>query len=323
MTYTSTSQINNFSQLQLPKNQEIRHNSLDILEAEAAQILLAVASTLNPAALMFSAGKDSACIAHVARKVFSRLDNSVQIPFAFFHYDSDDNFSEVLAFRERLVKALSVDLTVFNVVEASRKGLIKSKLDDHGNVHAIVELINYSQLAYGIQGLIGGGRRDEDPVRSKERIFSLRDENGIWQPYNQRPEVWDLYNTQMLPGQHLRVFPISNWTEKNVWEYITREKIDLPSIYFAHEREVVLRAGTYFAWFPEMKLLSGEKVQIKKVRCRSVGDKMTTGFFESTAVTPEQVLDEVCASEYSERSGRAEDGRQDTAMENRKQQGWF
>ncbi len=308
------------SQSSLPKRD---FSSLDILEAEAGQILLSVAATLNPAALMFSAGKDSACIAHVARKLFTRLDESIHIPFAFFHYDSNDNFDEVLAFRERLVDSLNADLTVFNVVEASRKGLIKSELDHNGNVHAIVELINYSQTEFGIKALIGGGRRDEDPVRSKERIFSLRDENGLWQPYNQRPEVWDLHNTQILPGQHLRVFPISNWTEKNVWEYITRENIDLPSIYYAHEREVIYRSGAYLAYFPEMELLEGEKIEIRKVRCRSIGDKKTTGFFESSATTPEEVLQEVYASEYSERSGRAEDHRPDTGMQNRKEKGWF
>lgn len=298
-------------------------STLDVLESQARNILLETAATLNPTALMFSAGKDSACISHIAKKLFTRSDQKISIPFPFFHYDSGDNFTEVLEFRDRIVRELRVELRVFLVQHAFRLGLIQTAPNDHGSVHSLVELINYSQSHYKMQGLIGGGRRDEDPVRSKERIFSLRDSDGKWQPHNQRPEVWETYNTHMLPRQHMRVFPISNWTERNVWEYIVQEKIDLPSIYYAHEREVFARAGSYLAYFPDIPLKPGEKTEIKSVRCRSVGDRTTTGFFESTASTAEQVLSEVVLSEYSERSGRAEDSDQSTAMESRKEKGWF
>jgi sulfate adenylyltransferase subunit 2 len=298
-------------------------SNLNVLESQASHILLETAATLGPTALMFSAGKDSACIAHLAKKLFLRSDGIISIPFSFFHYDSGDNFTEVLKFRDRVACDLNVHLKVFQVHQAYQTSQIKTAPDTNGSVHALVELINYSQRLHKMQGLIGGGRRDEDPVRSKERIFSLRDVDGKWHPHNQRPEVWDTYNTQILPGQHMRVFPISNWTERNVWEYIVQENIDLPSIYYAHEREVFKRNGGYLAYFNGIELGPEEKVELKRVRCRSVGDRKTTGFFESSARTSEQVLTEVIASEYSERAGRSEDSDKSTAMESRKEKGWF
>ena len=294
-----------------------------MLEAQASHILLEAAATLNPLALMFSGGKDSACIAHLAKKTFRGLNGEIRIPIQLFHYDSGDNFPEVLRYRDDIARSLGTRLTVFEVIEASRAGLIKAPLDEHGNIPALVELINYSQRATGAKGLIGGGRRDEDPVRAKERIFSLRGSDGAWRPDQQRPELWDLYNTELRPGEHLRIFPISNWTERNVWEYIAQENIPLPRIYFSHEREVVQRNGTLIAFLPDTRLREGERVEVKRVRCRSVGDRRTTGFVESDAATATEVLAEVRASRYSERAGRAEDTDTATAMEPRKERGWF
>ena len=297
-------------------------SNLDRLEAEAAHILLETAATISPTALMFSGGKDSICLAHIIKKVFQELSEE-RIPFKFIHYDSGDNFQEVLDFRDNLTTALGVKPQVYNVLEAYSAGLIKTALDRQGNVRALVELINYSQKELGLAGLIGGGRRDEDAVRAKERIFSVRDQTGLWQPQNQRPELWDCFNSLLNTGEHLRIFPISNWTERNVWEYIAREQIALPSIYYAHERPVFKRNGTWMAYFSDSELRPGEEGQIKTVRCRTVGDRRTTGFIESEADQAWAVLSEIVDSKRSERAGRAEDQGANTGMESRKAAGWF
>ncbi len=302
-----------------------RLSNLDRLEAEAIQILWETKAKIGPTALMFSGGKDSACIAYLAKKAFTTIEGSINIPFSFIHYDSGDNFPEVLQFRDETAKALGVTLTALNVHTAVREGLIKTKeeeLNTSGNIPALIELINFSVGAFNLQGLIGGGRRDEEVVRAKERIFSLRNREGSWNPHDQRPEPWNLFNTQLRPGEHLRVFPISNWTERNVWEYIAQENIPLPSIYYAHERAVVLRNGTYFGVFEDTVLSENERAEVKLVRCRTVGDRNTTGFILSDARTPEQVLREVMDSKVSERAGRAEDRGKGTDMESRKRQGW-
>jgi sulfate adenylyltransferase subunit 2 len=297
-------------------------SNLDRLEAEAAHILLETAATITPTALMFSGGKDSICLAHIIKKVFKDLADEA-IPFKFIHYDSGDNFQEVLDFRDSLTAGLGITPQVYNVLEAHHAGLIKTALDGQGNVKALVELINYSQKELGLAGLIGGGRRDEDSVRAKERIFSVRDQTGLWQPQNQRPELWDCFNSLVNTGGHLRIFPISNWTERNVWEYIARENIALPSIYYAHERPVFSRNGTLMAYFSDSELRVGEEVQVKTVRCRTVGDRRTTGFIESQADQAWSVLSEIVDSKRSERAGRAEDQAADTGMESRKAAGWF
>lgn len=293
-------------------------SNLDVLEAQACHILLEARATLDPLALMFSGGKDSACIAHLLGKLLPQGS----LP-RFIHYDSGDNFDEVLAFRDQVVSSLGAELTVYNVVDASSKGLVEAPLDGEGNVLALVELISYSQRELGLQGLIGGGRRDEDPVRAKERVFSVRDAHGKWNPSAQRPELWNTYNTELADGEHLRIFPISNWTERTVWEYIASQDVPLPSLYYAHEREVFSRSGQLLAYFPDTKLLPGEAPITRRVRCRTIGDRKTTGFIESNATDSHEVLAEILASNYSERAGRGEDSRAATSMEARKKDGWF
>lgn len=293
-------------------------SNLDVLEAQACHILLEARATLDPLALMFSGGKDSACIAHLLGKLLPH--NNLPL---FIHYDSGDNFQEVLAFRDQVVSSLGAQLKVYNVVDASTKGLLEAPLDGEGNVLALVELISHSQRELGLRGLIGGGRRDEDPVRAKERIFSVRDARGKWNPSVQRPELWNTYNTELADGEHLRIFPISNWTERTVWEYIASQEVPLPSLYYAHEREVFSRNGQLLAYFPDIPLLPGETPAIKRVRCRTIGDRKTTGFIESEARTSHEVLAEVLTSHYSERAGRGEDSRAATSMEARKKDGWF
>jgi sulfate adenylyltransferase subunit 2 len=294
-------------------------SNLDRLESQAAHILLETVAELNPTALMFSGGKDSICLAHIISKVFRGGASLGVIPFDYVHYDSGDNFTEVLEFRDHLAKVQGAHLKVLNVVDYSRAGLLSSPLDGVGNVKALSELVNLSQRTFGYAGLIGGGRRDEDAVRAKERIFSVRDKTGKWDPESQRPEFWNNYNTSLPDGGHIRVFPISNWTERNVWEYITRERIELPSIYYAHERQVVQRDGKLLAYFDDLELRPGEQIETRSVRCRTVGDRKTTGFIESFAKTNSDILSELLESRYSERAGRMEDRAADTGMESRKQ----
>ncbi len=293
--------------------------NLDLLESEALHILHELHARLAPAGLMFSGGKDSACIAHLARKAFTDLSQATRIPFPFIHFDSGSNFSEVLEYRDQLAKALGVQLIVMGLPSATEQNPEQSS---SGNIAGLIKLINQSVRDYDLKALIGGGRRDEELVRAKERIFSLRSESGAWNPHDQRPEPWNIYNLELSSKEHLRVFPISNWTERNVWEYIAREHIPLPSIYYAHKRAVVERNGTLMAVFPDSVLQAGEKVQERVVRCRTVGDRHTTGFILSEAQNAREVLTEVSNSRFSERAGRVEDKTEGTDMESRKKLGW-
>lgn len=303
--------------------ESINTSNIFKLEAEAAHVILEAVRSLRRIALMFSGGKDSACIAHIIRKLFSGLGGETASPIEFFHYDSGDNFQEVLNYRDRLASQIPASLTAFSVIDAFKVGHIKNSPDNEGSILALVELINYSQQISGVDGLIGGGRRDEDPIRAKERIFSLRGVNGKWQADAQRPEVWNLYNTRLNEGEHFRIFPLSNWTERSVWEYIARENIELPSIYYAHKRPVFERNGLILAYFEDIQLRPGELITEKIVRARTVGDRRTTAFVESSASTPKSVLAEVVTSRFSERAGRTEDKRAETSMEQRKIGGWF
>lgn len=299
--------------------------TLERLEAEGFDILWATRAELHPAAVMFSAGKDSACVLHLAEKAFRTARGTLEFPFSLIHYDSGSNFPEVLKFRDETAARLGVDLTVLNIRDAAADGIVTAPLDspdDPGNVLGLVELINHSARSIGVRALIGGGRRDEELVRAKERIFSVRNSAGQWDPHAQRPEPWSLYNTTLRKGEHMRVFPISNWTERNVWEYIAQEHIVLPSIYYAHERAVVRRNGGWLAVFPDTELQSGDQVERRVVRCRTVGDRHTTGFLESEATTPAEVLEEILCARTSERAGRIEDVGRGTDMESRKRLGW-
>jgi len=300
-------------------------STLDRLEAEAFDIVWTTRAELPPAGIMFSAGKDSACVAHLAEKAFRTSLGRLEFPFALIHYDSGANFPEVLQFREETARRLGADLKVYHLPSAEAEGIVTAPLntaDDPGNVRGLVQLINHSAQSLEVRALIGGGRRDEELVRAKERIFSLRDSAGQWDPHAQRPEPWALYNTTVREGEHMRVFPISNWTERNVWEYIAREEIALPSIYYAHERDVVRRNGAWLAVFEDTPIADHERIERRVVRCRTVGDRHTTGFIESEARTAAEVLDEILRARTSERAGRVEDGGAGTDMESRKRLGW-
>lgn len=293
---------------------------LDYLEHEAIYIMREAAAQLPHGAILFSGGKDSLLLAALARKAFAPAPP----PWPLLHIDTGHNFPETLAFRDQfaqntgyrlIVRTVQASINAGRVTEetgpnASRNGLQTVTLLD-----AIVEM--------GYDVVLGGGRRDEEKARAKERIFSHRDEFGQWDPKNQRPELWNLYNGRKKSGQHFRVFPLSNWTEYDVWAYIVRERLPLPSLYFAHEREVFLRNGTLLAASPYLPLQAGESVARERVRFRTVGDMTCTGAIRSSASSPEEILREVAALRQTERGTRYDDRRSETAMEDRKRQGYF
>lgn len=294
---------------------------LDILEAEAIYIFRELAAQFKKPVLLFSGGKDSTVLAHLALKAFY----PAMPPFPVMHVDTGHNFIEALTFRDQLVKKTGIELIVRKVEDT-----IKEKnLDDatgkfpSRNVlqsHTLLDAIN----EFGFDACIGGARRDEEKARAKERIFSVRDASGAWLPHNQRPELWDIYNGRIHEGENVRVFPISNWTELDVWHYIQREKIELPSLYFAHERQCLLHNGKLIAASNYIKIEAHDEVVTKKVRYRTVGDMTCTAAIASEAATVEDVLNEIANSPISERGEtRMDDQLSDAAMEDRKLKGYF
>jgi sulfate adenylyltransferase subunit 2 len=279
-----------------------------------------VAAQFERPVLLFSGGKDSIVLVHLARKAFW----PAPIPFPLLHIDTGHNFDEALEFRDDLVRRLNARLIVGSVQESIDNGraVEESGYNASRNVLQTVTLLDTIEK-HKFDAAIGGGRRDEEKARAKERFFSHRDEFGQWDPKNQRPELWYLFNGKKKMGEHFRVFPISNWTEMDVWQYILRENIDLPSIYFTHERDVFFRDGVWLAAAPFMKLKPGEKVEHRRVRCRTVGDITCTGLTLSTADTLEDIIREIAATRVTERGGRYDDKRSDAAMEDRKKEGYF
>jgi sulfate adenylyltransferase subunit 2 len=298
-----------------------RPDHLDVLEAEAIFILRETAAECQRPALLFSGGKDSAVVLHLARKAFY----PARLPFPILHIDTGHNFPEVLEYRDDLVERIGERLIVRRVQDSIDRGRVveehgprasRNRLQTTTLLDAIAEL--------GLDAAIGGARRDEEKARAKERIFSFRDEFGQWDPKLQRPEVWNLYNARVRPGQHVRVFPISNWTELDVWEYVRREGLELPSIYFAHVRRVFERDGMLLADGPYVQRLPGEEVFEAEVRYRTVGDMTCTGAVRSAARTLSEVIGEVATSRISERGAtRADDQTSDSSMEDRKREGYF
>ncbi len=293
---------------------------LDELESHAIFVMREVAAERDNPVILFSGGKDSVVLLHLAAKAFA----PARIPFAVMHVDTGHNFAEVIDFRDRRIAELGVDLVVASVqasIDAGRvgdpgPGGSRNRLQSVTLLDAIAE--------HRFDACFGGARRDEDKARAKERIFSVRDEFGQWEPRNQRPELWHLYNGRVRPGEHLRVFPISDWTELDVWEYIAREGLELPEIYYAHEREVVERDGMLLAVNEWVVPGPGENPFVEKVRYRTVGDASCTGAVRSTATTVHEVIDEICASVLTERGAtRADDRISDAAMEDRKREGYF
>ena len=270
--------------------------------------------------ILFSGGKDSIVLVHLARKSFW----PAAFPFPLLHIDTGHNFEETLIFRDQLVQKLNARLIVGSVQESIDNGRVTEEQGYNAsrNVLQTVTLLDTLELNK-FDAAIGGGRRDEEKARAKERFFSHRDEFGQWDPKNQRPELWYLFNGKKRMGEHFRVFPISNWTEMDVWQYILQENIELPSIYFTHEREVFFRDGVWLAAAPFMKMKSSEKTELKRVRCRTVGDISCTGLTLSTADTLEDIIREIAATRITERGGRYDYKRSEAAMEDRKKEGYF
>ncbi|WP_208722956.1 sulfate adenylyltransferase subunit CysD [Corallococcus llansteffanensis] len=298
---------------------ELSH--LEALEAESIFIIREVAAELDRPVLLFSGGKDSAVMLHLAVKAFW----PAPLPFPLMHVDTGHNFPEVIQYRDQRVAELGARLIVASVQEAIDAGRVTEEKGPRASrnrlqTQPLLEAIEKN----GFNAVFGGARRDEEKARAKERVYSFRDEFGQWDPKNQRPELWGLYNGRHRRGEHLRVFPLSNWTELDIWQYIGRENVALPSIYYTHRREVFRRDGMLMAWSPFLQTMPGEQVTTETVRFRTVGDMTCTACVESTAATVEQVIAEVTASRVTERgASRTDDKFSDTAMEDRKREGYF
>jgi sulfate adenylyltransferase subunit 2 len=297
---------------------------LDALEAEAIHIIREVAAELEKPVLLYSGGKDSIVLAHLAAKAF-RVGGGSVVPFPVMHVDTGHNFPEVIEYRDRSVAALGLDLIVASVQESIDSGRATEETGPRASRNRLqtVTLLDAIE-AHGFDAAFGGARRDEERSRAKERVLSFRDDFGQWDPRRQRPELWDLYNGRVRRGEHVRAFPLSNWTELDVWEYIAAEGIELPSIYFAHEREVFERDGMLYAVSEHVERLDGEEPFVASVRYRTVGDLTVTGAVRSTAGTLEEVVAEIAASRMTERGEtRADDRTSAAAMEDRKREGYF
>ena len=303
-----------------PLNIEINSRHLDWLESEAIYIMREVAASSANPALLFSGGKDSLVMLRLAEKAF----RPARFPFPLLHVDTEHNFPEVIAFRDARAADLGERLLVRSVGDSIRRGSVKLRhAGDSRNAAQSVTLLEAIE-EFGFDALFGGARRDEEKARAKERIVSFRDAFGQWNPKAQRPELWRLYNTRVHPGEHMRVFPISNWTELDVWQYIAREKLALPSIYFAHQREVVRRNGFLAPVTPLTPPREGEMVVINSVRFRTVGDITCTCPVASYAATADEVIAETAVTEITERGAtRMDDQTSESSMERRKKEGYF
>ncbi|MCW2692716.1 MAG: sulfate adenylyltransferase small subunit [Mycobacterium sp.] len=292
---------------------------LATLEAEAIHIIREVVAEFERPVLLFSGGKDSIVMLRLAEKAFW----PGRIPFPVMHVDTGHNFDEVLAFRDRRVAELGVQLVVASVEEAIRTGRVRELPGQSRNRLQTVPLLDAIE-EHRFDAAFGGARRDEEKARAKERVYSFRDEFGQWDPKNQRPELWSLYNGRHHPGEHIRVFPLSNWTELDIWQYIATDGVAIPAIYYAHQRQVVRRDGMLLAIGPHVPVREGEPVEELTVRYRTVGDATYTGAVESTAATAEEVVAEVAATRLTERGAtRADDKVSEASMEDRKKEGYF
>jgi sulfate adenylyltransferase subunit 2 len=298
----------------------IRHSHLDWLESEAVHILREVAGECRSPALLFSGGKDSAVVLRLAEKAF----RPGPIPFPVLHIDTGHNFPEAIEFRDARVAELGVRLIVGEVEDSIRRGTVRLRRPDESRNAAQSITLLETIAEHGLDACIGGARRDEEKARAKERVFSFRDEFGQWDPKNQRPELWNLYNARAHRGEHVRVFPISNWTELDVWQYIERERLSLPQLYFAHRRAVVRRNGLLVAVTAVTPPKPGEAVEELSVRFRTVGDMTCTCPVESSAGTVAQIVAETAGARITERGAtRMDDQTSDASMERRKKEGYF
>ena len=290
------------------------------LESEAIFIIREIASQFERPVLLFSGGKDSIILFHLAKKAFYPS----KIPFPLMHIDTGHNFPETLAFRDKLIKDSGENLIVKYVQDSINKGTAveeKGPSPSRNGLQTVTLLEGLEEEKF--DAAMGGARRDEEKARAKERFFSHRDDFGQWDPKNQRPELWNLFNGRKNMGEGFRVFPISNWTEMDVWQYILHEKIELPSLYFSHNREVVNRDGVLLSKNEFISLKDNETFETKRIRCRTIGDMTCTGVSESKASNLEEIIEEVASTRVTERGGRADDKRSEAAMEDRKKQGYF
>ncbi len=300
--------------------QKYNLSHLKQLESEAIFVMREVVAQFEKPVLLFSGGKDSIVMVRLAQKAFY----PAKIPFPLLHIDTGHNFPETLEFRDNLVKKLGVELIVGYVEDSIKRGTVveeKGPLASR-NVLQTVTLLEMIEK-YKFDAAFGGGRRDEEKARAKERFFSHRDEFGQWDPKNQRPELWNLFNGKKHIGEHFRIFPLSNWTEMDVWQYIAAENVEIPEIYYTHKRKVFKRDGVYLAYSPYITLQEGEKVEEKQIRFRTIGDMTCTGAVVSDADSLEDIIHEVAAARVTERGGRADDKRSEAAMEDRKKEGYF
>jgi sulfate adenylyltransferase subunit 2 len=298
---------------------ELTH--LRTLESEAIHVMREVAAEFDRPVLLFSGGKDSIVLLHLAHKAF----RPAGIPFPVMHVDTGHNFPEVIEFRDRRVAELGVELVVASVQASIDAGRVVEETGPRASRNRLQTVTLLDALEeHGFDAAFGGARRDEERARAKERVFSFRDDHGQWEPKAQRPELWALYNGRIRRGEHVRVFPLSNWTELDVWRYIAVEDLDVPSIYFAHDRPVFRRDGMLYALSPHIELMDGEEPFDASVRYRTVGDMSCTGAVESTAGTLETVVAEIAATRITERGEtRADDRVSEAAMEDRKREGYF
>ena len=295
-------------------------NHLRELESESIFILREVAAQFENPVLMFSGGKDSILMVYLAQKAF----HPARIPFPLLHIDTGHNFDETIKYRDDLVKKTGARLIVGSVQEAIDKGMVTEEKGFNASRNGLQTTALLEALEKGkFDAALGGARRDEEKARAKERFFSHRDEFGQWDPKNQRPELWNLFNGKKHYGEHFRVFPISNWTELDVWQYLAMEEVELPSLYFAHKRKVFERDGTLLADSPYIQKKPTEVVKEMMVRCRTIGDVTCTGVWPSQADSVEKIIEEVATTRMTERGGRTDDKRSETSMEDRKKQGYF
>jgi len=297
-----------------------RINHLKELEAEAIYVMREVAAQFERPVLMFSGGKDSIVLTHIARKAFW----PARIPFPLLHVDTGHNFEETIAFRDSLVNKIGARLIVASVQESIDKGRVKEEKGPNASRNALQTVTLLDAIEeHKFDAAIGGARRDEEKARAKERFFSHRDEFGQWDPKNQRPELWNIFNGQKLLGEHFRVFPLSNWTELDIWQYIHTEEVDIPNLYFSHKRKVIERDGVILAVSPFMHVREDEEVKEEIVRFRTIGDMTCTGATKSKADSIQAIVEEIATTRVTERGGRADDKRSEAAMEDRKRLGYF
>jgi sulfate adenylyltransferase subunit 2 len=302
-----------------PLTYELSH--LETLEAESIHIFREVAAEFERPVLLFSGGKDSLVLLRLAEKAF----RPARFPFPIMHVDTGHNFPEVIEFRDRLIEQIGERLIVARVQDSIDKGRVVDETGPRASRNRLQTTTLLDALEeHGFDAAFGGARRDEERARAKERVFSFRDDFGQWDPKRQRPELWSQFNGRIRKGEHVRVFPISNWTELDVWQYIAQEKLEVPSIYYAHERQVFQRDGMLYALNPYIELMDGEEPFETSVRYRTVGDMTCTGAVQSTATTLEEVVAEIAATRITERGEtRADDRVTEAAMEDRKREGYF